>query len=125
MPIAADQPVGRRALDELLQRAAPALRGDDERRVLDEAAVVDEIGDVLAGGARARGVPARDRVGPAVIEPDVVTLDDFGEIGADAIEIDRVPPYAVERRGADVGRLDRRQRRHRASRSRRRRSASR
>ena len=78
---AADEPVGRCALDQLLERAPAALRGDDERRVLDEAALVDEVGDVLprralpasrdgarprrAGGGRARHraarAPRRDR----------------------------------------------------------------
>ena len=38
---AADEPVGRRPLDELLERAAPALRGDDERPVLHERSLVD------------------------------------------------------------------------------------
>ena len=62
---AADEPVGRRALDELLERAAAALRGDDERRVLDEGAVVDEVGDVLARGAAPgrRGAARRRRAG--------------------------------------------------------------
>jgi hypothetical protein len=45
---AADEPIGRSAFDELLQRAPPALAGDDERCVFDETAVVDEVGDVLA-----------------------------------------------------------------------------
>ena len=101
---AADEPVGRRALDQLLERAAAALRGDDERRVLDEAAVVDEVGDVLARGALPGRAPARDRVGPAVVEPDVVALDDLGEIGAHAIEVDRGAATASPRRGADARR---------------------
>ena len=71
------------------ERAAPALRGHDERRVLDEAAGVDEIGDVLARGSLPGGAPAGDGVGAAVVEPDVVPLDHLGEIGAHVVEIDR------------------------------------
>ena len=118
---AADEPIGRSAFDELLQRAPPALARDDERRVLDEAAFVDEIGDVLARGALARVVPAGDGVGPAVVEPDVVPLDDFGEIRADAVEVDRgVRPGG--RRVAGVAARRWSPARHPASRSRPRRS---
>ena len=61
----ADHAVGGRALDQLVDGTATALRGDHDRAVLDERAVVDEIGDVLAGRAAADlATPLGDRVGP-------------------------------------------------------------
>ena len=59
---AADDAVGRGALDELLERAATALRGHDQRPVLDERSLVDEIGDVLPRRAASRVVTPRDGV---------------------------------------------------------------
>ena len=59
---AADEPVGGRARDQLLARAPALLRGEQQRPVLDERAVVDEVGEVLARGALAALVAARDRV---------------------------------------------------------------
>ena len=71
------------------ERSPPPLRGHDERRVLHEAAVVDEVGDVLARGALPGRTPARDGVGSTVIETDVVALDHLGEVGAHVVEVDR------------------------------------
>ena len=50
---AADEAVGRGLLAELLGAAALALRGDDERAVLDERTLVEQVGDVLPSGALA------------------------------------------------------------------------
>ena len=63
---AADQAVGGRVGDQVVEVAAAALGGDDERAVLDERAVVDEVGDVLArrAPAAARGAGRRRRGGP-------------------------------------------------------------
>ena len=60
---AADQPVGGGALDQLLELAAAALGGDREAAVLDEAAGVDEVGDVLARRAAAGRVAPLDGLG--------------------------------------------------------------
>ena len=57
------------------QRPTPALRGDHERRVLHEAALIHEVGDVLPGGALAGRAPPRDRIGPPMVEPDVVPVE--------------------------------------------------
>jgi hypothetical protein len=59
-----DQPVGRRARDQVLELPPPALRRERQPAVLHEAAGVDEVGDVLARRAPAGGVPAGDRLGP-------------------------------------------------------------
>ena len=74
--------------DQLLDRAAAALRGDDERAVLDERARVAEVVDVLARGALAGLAAARDGVGPRGVEPDGVALAHLREIGADGVEVD-------------------------------------
>ena len=61
-----DEPVGGRALEQLAQLAPRALGGDREPAVLDEAARVDEVGDVLARRAAtgARGGARPPRAGP-------------------------------------------------------------
>ena len=84
----ADEAVGRCALDELLERAAPALSGDDERCVLHEAAVVDEVGNVLACGPAAGRVAPLDGVGSAIVTPHGVSFEHLGQVGPDAIEVD-------------------------------------
>jgi hypothetical protein len=64
----ADQPVARRPLDQLLDAAAAALRGDREAPVLHEAAGVDQVLDVLARRAATCRAAALDRVRPRVVE---------------------------------------------------------
>jgi hypothetical protein len=59
---ARDEAVGGRARDQLLELAGAALGGDREAPVLDEAALVDEVGDVLARRSPARVVPSRHGV---------------------------------------------------------------
>ena len=48
---ARDQAVGRGVGDQVLLGAPTALRGDRQRAVLDEAARIDQVGDVLPRGA--------------------------------------------------------------------------
>ena len=64
---AADQAVGRRLRDQVLDLAAAALGGDREAAVLDEGAGIDEVGDVLARGAAAGRVAALDRLGARLV----------------------------------------------------------
>ena len=80
----ADQPVAGRARDQLLLRPPPLLRGEDQRLVLDEAARVDEVGDVLPRGPSPLLAPPRDRVGARGVEPGLVARDDVGERAAAA-----------------------------------------
>ena len=76
------RPARRRgALDEVLQLAPPALGGDHQRAVLDEAAGVEEVVDVLAGRALAGAAAALHRVGPGGVEPDLVAGPHLGEVG--------------------------------------------
>ncbi len=58
-----DQAVGGRALEQLAELAAPPLGRDREPAVLDEAAGVDQVGEVLARRSRAGGVAALNRLG--------------------------------------------------------------
>ena len=74
--------------DQVVDRAAPALRRDHQRAVLDEGARVAQVLDILARGALIGFAPARDGVGPRGVESDRVALVHLREIGADVIEID-------------------------------------
>jgi hypothetical protein len=85
----ADEPVGRRALDEVLHRAPSPLGRDHQRPVLDEAARIAQVGDVLASGALAGPAPLRDGVGAVLVEPDRVPVDDLGERARHDVQVDR------------------------------------
>ena len=60
-----------------------ALGGDREASVLDERVCVDEVGDVLAGGAAIARVSALDGVGTRGILGERAALHQFGMVGAD------------------------------------------
>ena len=81
-PTPADEAVGGRARDQLLARCAALLRGEQQRPVLDEAALVEQVGEVLARGAPAALVPARDRVGARGVQADLVALAHRREVRA-------------------------------------------
>ena len=85
-----DHPVGGGVVDEVLDGAARALSGDDPGAVLDPGTFIDEMVEVLSGGAMAGLASPGHRVGPAVVQHDVVTFEDLGQIGADVVEIDGV-----------------------------------
>ena len=53
--------------------------------VLDEAARVDEVGEVLARGASAAGVAALDRLGPGLVAGQPPALEHLGEVVANAV----------------------------------------
>jgi hypothetical protein len=75
------QAVGWGPLDQLGDRPAAALGGDDQRAVLDEAAGVAQVLDVLAGGALAGAAAALDGLGAGGVEPDPVAIDHLGQVG--------------------------------------------
>ena len=65
----------RRACARSAPRASAALLGGEQQRpVLDEGALVDEVGEVLARGAPPALAAARDRLGARRVEPDRVAL---------------------------------------------------
>ena len=76
----ADETVGGCTREQLLDRASPTLSGDDERRVLDERALVEQVRDVLTRGASTAGVPPVDGLGAPVVEHQLVTLEDLREV---------------------------------------------
>ena len=88
---AGDQPVGRRALDQVVERAPPPLRGDGQRPVLDERAGVDRSSTFSRAVRWPCGAGAPPRRA-ARVGPSVVAVDDLGQVGADAIEVDRRRP---------------------------------
>ena len=79
------QPVARGAGDQVGKVAAVALGGDREASVLDERIRVDEIGDVLPGGAAVAGAPAFDRVGPGRVLGQRPALQQLCVVGTDRL----------------------------------------
>src|SRR4029453_18807165 len=65
---ASDEPIGWRALDELRQTAALSLGGDRQCSILDEAAWIAHVVDVLPGRALSRRPAPGDGRGPGRIE---------------------------------------------------------
>ena len=94
---AGDHAVGRRVADQVVELAPAALRRERERAVLDEAAGVAEIGDVLARGAQAEGVSLGDGVGPAGVGEQRLARAQLEQIGAQGVRVG-------SRRGAVGGR---------------------
>ncbi len=73
----------------------------DERAVLDERAGVDQIVDVLARRALAGLAPARDGIGPVLVEADGMALEHSARSGRIEVEIDvarRLVAIAARRR---------------------------
>ena len=79
-PDATDHAVSRSSFDQFADGASATLRGDDHRPVLDERAFVDQVGDVLAGGAPANRPPLRNRLRPGRVEPDGMAFVHLGQI---------------------------------------------
>ena len=86
---AGDQAVGRRVCDQVVERTALPLGGNDQRAVLDKRVRVAQVGDILAAGALAGLAPAGDRLGTGGVKPDRVSFNDLGQVGADVGKIDR------------------------------------
>lgn len=61
------------------------LRGEGEGAVLDEAPLIEEIGDVLAGRALAGLAPPGDGVRAAFVGRRGEALAELGELGADGL----------------------------------------
>ena len=85
---AGDQPVRRRVLDQVLDLAAAALRGNRKRAVFDKRAGIDELGNVLARGALVGLAPPLDCARPVLVTRDGMPRIQLGEISADMVEID-------------------------------------
>ena len=103
-----DQPVGRRPGDQVVDRPAAALRGDDQRAVLDERPRVAEVLDVLPRRALPGRPAAGHHVRPGRVEPDGVAVEHLTEVGPDPVEIQ--PRAAGLLRHGHVQRLEEGQR---------------
>ena len=73
--------VARCVLDQIGQVTSPTLRGDDERPVLDQAPLIDEVSNVLPRCAPPSPSALRHSVRSRRVEPTLMALDDFGQIG--------------------------------------------
>ena len=70
---------GVRAIRSSISRLA-SLGGDGEAAVLDEGAGVDEVGDVLASRAPARGVASLDRVRTRLVLGQRASFEHLGQV---------------------------------------------
>ena len=93
---AGDQAVGGRAGDQLVLVAAHALGGDRETAVLDEAARVDQVVEVLARGARPEGVAFGDGLGPRLVAGEPAALERLGEVVTHAAKTRIKAPHAAQ-----------------------------
>ncbi len=75
-----DESVRRSAFHELFLGAAHALCRDREASVLDKAALVDELGEVLACGATAAFAPFGDLFGARIVGSPRLPFAHLGEI---------------------------------------------
>ena len=105
---AGDEAVGRRPGDEVVELPTSPLRCDHQRAVLDEAARVDEVVDVLAGRALPGAAASLDRIGTCLVEADGVSLEHLGEVGPRSAAV-RVG--VLDRVDGDDARFDDRQHR--------------
>jgi hypothetical protein len=72
--------VGGGAPLQVLELPTATLRRDGEAAVLGEAAVVEQVGEVLAGGALTAGVPLGHRVGALGVETHTMSFDDLTDV---------------------------------------------
>ena len=79
---ARDEPVGGRALDQLLARPSRLLRGEQQRSVLDVGALVEQLGEVLACRTPTALAPACDGFRPGRVESDGVPRAHVLEVAA-------------------------------------------
>ena len=80
-PDARDQTVGGRARDEVVQAAPARLRGERQRAVLDEAARVTEIVEVLPGGTPPCRVPLAHGSRSPLVPSAALALEHLGKVG--------------------------------------------
>ena len=84
---ARDHAVGRRVGDQVVHAASARLRGNGQRAVLDEAALIAKIGDVLARAAAALGMAFGHGLGPGGVQREGMAVDDAAQVGADVVRV--------------------------------------
>ncbi len=92
--------VGGSPLDQLLDRAGRPLRGDGQTAVLDERTLIDQVGDVLPGGAPALGVPAFDHLRASLVEGGAAPADGLAQVVADVVRVGARGAFGRAARGA-------------------------
>ena len=85
---AADQAVGGADLQQMFGRVAAALGGHGEGAVFEEGARIDQVVDVLPGGALVAGPAAGHGLGPRLVQGGQPAGVDLGQVGPDEIEVD-------------------------------------
>lgn len=85
---ARDDAVGGGGCFQIGDRAPASLRGDGEAAVLDQQAVVGEVGNVLSRGAHSTVVTTGDGLRPVLVEQLGTPLEKRGQIGTDLVEVD-------------------------------------
>ena len=78
---AGDEPVGRRAADQVVDTAPSALRRDRQAAVLDEGALVTQVVEILACGPASGRVPGGDDIAAALVANQVAAAKCFREVG--------------------------------------------
>ncbi len=119
-PEAHHEPVRRRAVNQLLHWRAPPPRRNRQRAPFQKRTRIAQRIDVLARRALLRLAPPRCCIGARAVARLFLARENFSEIGADVIEIDRVRIFAVAR--TDIRRLHEHERmtfKHRVARLRR------
>ena len=84
----ATNPSAGRILDQILDGAAAALRGDHQRAILDEGAGVAQVVNILARSALMGLAAPSNCLGPRIIEAERMPFLNFFQVVAYVIEID-------------------------------------
>ncbi len=96
--------IGGRIADQVVARPARRLRGDRKRAIFEEAARVDQRGDVLARRAMVGLAAPGDGVRPARVLAEGLPLQHLGQVRTDRVEVARRLFGLVL--AADLGRLE-------------------
>ena len=97
-----DQTVGRSIPDQVLQLAAPPLRRDRERAVLNERTLIDELGNVFAGRALVGVAPPLNRIRAVLVKRVRMSCDHFRKIATKNASIGMGGPAMIEGGGLGV-----------------------
>ncbi len=83
---ARDHAIGRSPSDQVFDGSTPSLSREDQRAVLDECSVIDEVCDVLARGPLTGLSTLRNGFRPILVETKRVAIDHLCEISSNMAE---------------------------------------
>ena len=98
-----DEPVGGRPVHEIVDAPPATLRRDGETAVLDEAAVVAQVGEILACGPASRRVARGHDVSSALVADQAAAAQRLSEIGTRGLQLLIRHPMSL---GAPVSRRE-------------------